>query len=482
MKFNHPEHSRHLELSLDDVFLLPRYHSGGSRLDVDLRPADFPGSSLPIVTANMNAVTGKRMAESVARYGGLGVLPQDMDLDTVARIVSHIKSAPLRYDTPLVVHSTTTLHAIEGIIRKRAHGMVVVATAAGKPLGLITYADLRNTDRYTPAHAVMARHLMVLPESASYKEAFAFMEHNRLKAVPVVDSSGLLKGVLTRDDAVRLSILQPSTDSQGKLQVAVAVGISADARERVAQLVEAGVDAIVLDTAHGHQRRMLEAIAEAREVLDDHTPLIAGNVCTAEGVRALCEAGADVIKVNVGPGAMCTTRMKTGVGRPTFTAAMVCAAEARRHGRHIWADGGVRHPRDVALYLAAGAARVMIGTMLAGTYESPGDIHTDEEGNLYKVNYGMASARAVQERSSELDGFTQARKALFREGISSSRIYLRPGQESVGAILMDVLTGVRSALTYVGADSCESFHDKAIVGVQTRSGYSEGTPHGKLRR
>jgi IMP dehydrogenase len=188
------------------------------------------------------------------------------------------------------------------------------------------------------------------------------------------------------------------------------------------------------------------------------------------------------VKVNVGPGAMCTTRMQTGVGRPTFSSVLHCAREAKKHGKHVWADGGVRHPRDVALYLAAGASRVMIGTAFAGTYESPGDVKEDKDGLLYKENYGMASARAVDNRTADLDAFDRAKKGFFREGISTSRIYMREGQESVSAILVEIITGVQSAFTYVGARTLAEFAEKAIVGVQTSAGYGEGTPHGKLRR
>jgi IMP dehydrogenase len=170
--------------------------------------------------------------------------------------------------------------------------------------------------------------------------------------------------------------------------------------------------------------------------------------------------------------------MMTGVGRPQFSAVLECADAAHELGKHVWADGGVRHPRDVALYAAAGAARVMIGTMLAGTFESPGDVKVDAEGHIYKQNYGMASARAVAERTAELDAFERAKKGFFREGISTSRIYIRPGRESVGAILIEMITGLQSALTYAGAGTLEELHDRAVVGVQTLSGFAEGKPHG----
>jgi IMP dehydrogenase len=226
---------------------------------------------------------------------------------------------------------------------------------------------------------------------------------------------------------------------------------------------------------------MLEAIAAVKAVVRGRVPIVAGNVCTAAGTKALIDAGADVVKVNVGPGAMCTTRMQTGAGRPTFTSVLVCAREAHARGKHVWADGGVKHPRDIALYLAAGAARVMIGTALAGTYESPGDVKEDKDGHLYKENYGMASERAVTDRNADQDPFERAKKAFFREGISTSRVYIREGQESVGALLVEMITGVQSAFTYVGARTITEFHERAEVGVQTPAGYGEGTPHGRIR-
>ncbi len=482
MRFLHPERDALLELALDDVFIVPGYFEGGSRLDVSLTPGDFAGGSHPVVSANMNAVTGKRMAETMARYGGLGVLPQDMDLPTVDRIVRHIKQADPRFDTPLLVTPDATLRDVQGIIRKRSHGLVVVTDDDGKLLGVVTQSDLRDRDQYTRVDRLMSRTLVTLTPGTSNRDAFVQFEQQRVRAAPVVDGTGRVVGVLTRDDAVRLDLLRPSLDASGRLMVAAALGISADAGRTAAALVEIGVDTLVLDTAHGHQRRMLEAIRAVRDAVGPAIPLVAGNVCTPEGTRALIEAGADVVKVNVGPGAMCTTRMQTGAGRPTFSSALHCARQARALGKHIWADGGVRAPRDVALYLAAGAARVMVGTWLAGTWESPGDIKEDREGHLYKENYGMASARAVGERTADLDPFERAKKGFFREGISTSRIYMREGRESVGAILVEIITGLQSSFTYAGALDVESFHERAVIGVQTASAYAEGQPHGKIRR
>ena len=221
-----------------------------------------------------------------------------------------------------------------------------------------------------------------------------------------------------------------------------------------------GADVLVIDTAHGHQTRTLRAIEEVREVAPD-APIVAGNVVTAEGTRDLINAGADVVKVGVGPGAMCTTRMMTGVGRPQFSAVLECAAEAAEHGKHIWADGGVRYPRDVALALAAGAANVMFGSWLAGTYESAADTFRDPDGRLYKESFGMASNRAVKIRNRTETAFERARKELFEEGISTSRMYLDPDRPGVEDIIDEIVAGVRSACTYAGAATITEFHERA---------------------
>ncbi|MEM9693067.1 MAG: IMP dehydrogenase, partial [Myxococcota bacterium] len=267
MQFLHPEHDEPRELSLDDVFLCPRYFDGRSRLDVDLTPDDFPGGAHPVVSANMNAVTGKRMAETMARYGGLGVLPQDMALETVERIVQHIHGAHTRFDTPLAVTAEASLRDVQGIIYKRSHGMVVVVDDAHRPLGIISHSDLRDRDQYTPAARLMSTHLVSLRDDVSNREAFLRMDDERVKAAPVVDGRGGLVGILTKSDAVRMELLAPSVDGEGRLMVAAAVGISKEAGRRANALLELGVNAIVIDTAHGHQRRMQEAIADVRRAV-----------------------------------------------------------------------------------------------------------------------------------------------------------------------------------------------------------------------
>jgi IMP dehydrogenase len=298
----------------------------------------------------------------------------------------------------------------------------------------------------------------------------------------VVEGDRLL-GVLTRKHALRAALYRPAVDANGRLIIGAAVGINGDVAGRAESLLGAGIDVLVVDTAHGHQEKMLQSLKSVREVRDRladssgvRVPLVAGNVVSTSGVIDLVDAGADVVKVGVGPGAMCTTRMMTGVGRPQFSAVLDCAEAARGLGRSIWADGGVRHPRDVALALAAGASSVMIGSWFAGTYESTGNLMTDSQGRPYKDSYGMASARAVRMRTKDSSGFERARAALFEEGISTGRMYLDPERPSVEDLIDSIVAGVRSSCTYAGASNLEEFHEFAVVGIQSQTGYEEGRP------
>src|SRR5262249_35909056 len=275
---------------------------------------------------------------------------------------------------------------------------------------------------------------------------------------------------------LRSTIYRPALDANGHLMVAVAVGINGDPATKAKGLVNASADVLVIDTAHGHQTRMLNAIEEVRNVVGPAQKIVAGNAVTAARTRQILSGGADVVKVGVGPGAMCTTRMMTGVGRPQFSAVHECSDEAGRFGKHVWADGGVRYPRDVALALAAGAANVMFGSWFAGTCESPGDVFRDADGRQYKESFGMASARAVRLRAAADSPFDRARKELFEEGISSSRMYLDPQRPGVEDLIDSITAGLRSACTYAGASDLDELHERAIVGVQGAAGYTEGMP------
>ena len=460
------------ELTYDDVFLVPARSPVRSRLDVDLATIDGSGTTIPVVVANMTAVAGRRMAETVARRGGMAVLPQDIPVDVVTEVVGWVKGRDRVHDTPITLGPSDTVSDALALLPKRAHGAVVVVEN-GRPVGIVTESDCAGVDRFTQLHQVMSGEVLTLPAGIDPEEAFGRLGRHRV--APVVDEAGRLVGVLTRKGALRATLYRPALDDEGRLRVGAAIGITGDVPSRADKLLAAGVDVLVLDTAHGHQDQMIDTLRAVRR-LNPPVPVVAGNVVTADGVRDLVEAGADIVKVGVGPGAMCTTRMMTGVGRPQFSAVLECADAARDLGRHVWADGGVRHPRDVALALAAGAANVMIGSWFAGTYESPADPMRDADGRLYKENYGMASARAVNRRTTDDTAYGRARKALFEEGISTSRMYLDPYRPGVEDIIDAITAGVRSSCGYVGAATLPQFHARAIVGVQSAAGYAEGEP------
>jgi IMP dehydrogenase len=463
------------DLTFDDVFMVPARSDVASRLDVDLTTNDGTGTTIPIVVANMTAVAGRRMAETVARRGGIAVIPQDIPLEVIAEVVEWVKRRHLVYDTPITLAPTDTVGEAINLIAKRAHNAVIVVEG-DRPVGVITESDCAGVDRYTSVDQVMSTDLLTFSDDIDAEEAFNTLHERRRRVAPVVDREGDLVGVLTRTGALRSTLYRPATDDLGRMRIAAAVAVNGDVAAKATFLAEAGVDVLVLDTAHGHQEKMIEAIRRIK-ALDLPIPLCAGNIVSAQGVRDLCDAGADIIKVGVGPGAMCTTRMMTGVGRPQFSAVQECAQAARALGRHVWADGGIRHPRDVALALAAGASNVMIGSWFAGTHESPGDLQRDSDGRVYKESFGMASARAVVGRGTINESpIDAARRALFEEGISTGRMYLDPDRPGVEDLIDTITAGVRSSFTYAGARTIEEFHDRAVIGIQTASGFAEGRP------
>lgn len=485
------------DLTYSDVFLVPSSSEITSRLDVSLASNDGTGTTIPLVVANMTAVSGKRMAETVARRGGMAVLPQDIPLDVLGDVTAWVKSRDRLFETPVVLSTSDTVVDAIHLMPKRAHNAVVVLEDE-RFVGVVRAADCEGVDRFASLGSVMRSQVLTLdsepfdeirqkadagtlaPREAkaatdqALREAFATMDASGTDFAPVL-RGGLLVGVLTRTGALRSTIYQPALDDSGRLRIAVAVGINGDVSAKAAALLEHGVDTLVVDTAHGHQGKMMEALAAVR-ALSPKVPVAAGNVVSAEGVQDLVAAGADIIKVGVGPGAMCTTRMMTAVGRPQFSAVLECSEAAAALGAHVWADGGVRYPRDVALALAAGASQVMIGSWFAGTYESPGDLQQDAAGRRYKESFGMASARAVSNRTSGDAAFERARKGLFEEGISSSKMYLDPARPGVEDLLDMITSGLRSSLTYAGARDLAEFRSRAIVGVQSAAGYEEGRP------
>ncbi len=460
------------DLTYSDVFMVPNRSSVGSRLEVDLTTPDKVGTTIPVVVANMTAISGRRMAETVARRGGLAVLPQDIPVDVIGEVAGWLKTRHPVYDTAITLSPTSTVGEALSLLTKRAHGIVVVVED-GAPVGVVTDGACRDVDRFTQLSEVMAPDPLTIPAGTDLPKIFDVLSDARISAAPVVDGDRLV-GVITRKGALRSALYSPAVNAAGELLISAAVGINGDVAGKAGALLASGVDVLVVDTAHGHQEKAVEAVRAVRSVAGS-TPVVAGNVVTAQGTRDLVEAGADVVKVGVGPGAMCTTRMMTGVGRPQFSAVEECADAARELGKHVWADGGVRHPRDIALALAAGAANVMVGSWFAGTYESAGDVH-DDAGRLYKESFGMASARAVKARTATSSGIDRARAGLFEEGISSSRMYLDPARPGVEDLIDQIVAGVRSSCTYAGARTIDELHDRAVLGVQSSAGYEECRP------
>ena len=462
------------DLTYDDVFMVPSASELSSRMDVDLASTDGSGTTIPIVVANMTAISGRRMAETIARRGGLTVIPQDIPHAVVDSVIKWVKSRHTFFDTAITLNPEQTVADAGSLLHKRAHGAIVIVDN-GKPVGIVTEEDCKSVDRFTQLHKVMSKELITMADTLDARAAFEFLNFHRHKLAPVVSASGDLVGIMTRIGALRGTLYSPALDSNKRLRIAAAVGINGDIAAKAAALIESGADVLVVDTAHGHQKKMIEALHAIRS-LGASIPIVAGNVVTADGTHDLIEAGATIVKVGVGPGAMCTTRMQTGVGRPQFSAVLECAAEAKKLGAHVWADGGVRHPRDVALALAAGASQVMIGSWFAGTYESPGDLQSDVNGKLFKESFGMASARAVAARTTGEDAFDRARKSLFEEGISTSRMYLNPQRPGVEDLLDEIIAGLRSSCTYAGASTLDEFAQRAVIGIQSSAGYSEGRP------
>jgi IMP dehydrogenase len=465
-------HDSSFDLTYNDVFFVPNYSDIESRFDVDIKSPDIVGANVPIIVANMNAVAGKRMAETVARRGALAVLPQDIPFEVLTSMIKYIKSRHLVYETALTLMPDNTVADALNIIHKRAHDTVVILDKTDRPVGIFKESDAAGYDRFTPLSQVMSAGVVTIPAGLSPQKAFEFLHKKLVETAPVVEN-GRCVGLITRKGALRSSLYKPLLDSKNRLKVAVAIGIGGDPAKKAAEIVKMGADVIVIDAAHGHQKRMVDAVKQVR-LAHSKIPIVAGNVVTAQATKDLIEAGADIVKVGVGPGAMCTTRMMTGVGRPQFSAVLECGAVAKDSGKHIWADGGIKYPRDVALALAGGATCGFIGTWFAGTHESAGDILRDNQGQLYKENYGMASKRAVTNRNKDLAAFELAKSELFEEGTSSSRLYINNERPGVEDLMDQIVAGLRSSMTYSGARNIQELQERAVIGIQSGNGYQEG--------
>lgn len=476
MRF-HEGHIPTHDLTYEDVCFVPQYSDVPSRTVVNTDTLDGTGNSIPIIIANMNAVAGARMAETVARRGGLVVLPQDLAPEALVRTIREIKTAHPQYDTPVVVGPYTRLGEAWEAISKRAHGTAIVRTEDGT---LLTYTASLHRNSLNPRSRIKSlfenmTETPLYPVDTDPKQIYNELHANDLNLAGITDGDELV-GVMTRKGALRAHLYRPNVDKDGRLKVAVALGINGDTVAETERVIEAGADVLVIDTAHGHQEKMLQALRVARKVVGSEVTIIAGNVVTAEATRDLIEAGADIVKVGVGPGAMCTTRMMTGAGRPQFSAVMECAAAADEYERYVLADGGIRHPRDAAFALGAGASNVMIGSLFAGTVEAEAPIQYDDMGRPYKSNHGMASEHAVQARYDVLSPFQQAIKRMYDEGISESKMYIDPKKPGAEDIIDKFMPGIKSAMTYSGARTLAEFHKKAVFAIQSHAGYAEGKP------
>ncbi len=402
------------------------------------------------------------------------MLPQDLrgqDLDAAIRWV---KAQPVAFDSAVDLPPSATVRDALALLPAVAGHGIVVHDERGAFLGVIEALRLGTAMPDAPIGDLLGGRSAAIEadDLDGPRAAFDLMVAADLEFAPVL-RDGKVVGTLSRTSALRSTLYAPAVDAHGRLLVAAAIGINGDVATRARAIVEAGADLLVIDTAHGHQDGMLRAIASVAG-LGLGVPIVAGNVVTADGVSDLVGAGATIVKVGVGPGAMCTTRMMTAVGRPQFSAVLETAEAARALGAHVWADGGVRYPRDVALALAAGAASVMIGSWFAGTIEAPGALAVDAHGRAYKESWGMASTKAVEQRFAPLDAYELARKTLFAEGISSSRIYLDPQRPSLEDLLDMITSGLRSSFSYAGARTLAEFRERALVGIQSAAGYEEG--------
>jgi len=465
-----------IALTFEDVLLLPG-HSMVLPTDVDLRAELARGIVLnvPLVSAAMDTVTESATAICMAREGGLGMIHRNMLPIEQAREVLQVKKAETGMVVdPLTVEPEQSLGEAIGLMRTHNFsGLPVVKD--GKPVGILTNRDVRFEKNLEQRVVdVMTRNLIVANEGVDLETAQELLHRNRIEKLLVVDEEGMLRGLITIKDIEKAERHPRAVkDGRGRLRVGAAVGVGPDREERVARLVEAGCDVLVIDTAHGHSQRVLDAVAAVRREYPDLV-LIAGNVATAEGCEALANAGVDVVKVGIGPGSICTTRVVTGVGVPQMTAVFDCCGAAKRKGVKVIADGGIKFAGDVAKALAGGSAAVMVGGLFAGTDEAPGELVL-YQGRSYKSYRGMGSMGAM--RSGSKDRYFQMAVAdeskLVPEGIEGRVPYRGPLTDSI----VQLTGGVASSMGYVGAANLREFHDKARFVRVTQAGHRESHVH-----
>jgi len=462
-------------LSFDDVLLLPNHSEVlPDQVDVSTTLVGNIRLRIPIVSSPMDTVTESRMAIALAREGGVGVIHRNMPIEKQALEVDRVKRSEhgVIWDPIYLSPNHTVRDALELMERYHISG-VPITDEEGYLVGILTNRDIRfetNFDRLI--HEVMTReNLITAPVGTNLEDAEKILQRHKIEKLPIVDEQGKLRGLITIKDLLKIRQHPNATkDARGRLVVGAAVGPMRQPVERARALADAGVDFIVIDSAHGHSQGVLNAVRLIKRALPDLL-VVAGNVATREGVRALAEAGADAIRVGLGAGSICTTRVVAGVGVPQLYAVMECAAEAQRWNLPIIADGGIRYSGDIVKALAAGASAVMLGNLLAGCEESPGEIEIFRN-RAYKVYRGMGSVAAMRQGSSDRYYQTDPRK-IVPEGVEGRVPYRGPLSETIHQLV----GGLRSGMGYVGARNLQELREKARFIRITNSGLRESHPH-----
>ena len=465
--------------TFDDVLLIPaESHVLPNDVDLRVQLAKNIRLNIPLMSASMDTVTDSTMAIAIARQGGLGVIHKNMSIAEQAEEVHKVK----RSESGVIINPffLTPSHKVqdaEDLMSKyRISGVPIVDDLETRHLvGILTNRDLRFISDYSIfIDEVMTKeNLVTAPVGTSFKDAEAILQKHKIEKLPLVDDKGCLAGLITIKDIEKvIEFPNSAKDEHGRLLVAAAVGITSDTFERAKALLDAGADAIVIDTAHGHSAGVIRKIKEIRETFPDAT-LIAGNVATGEGTRALFETGVDVVKVGIGPGSICTTRVVAGVGVPQITAIYDAATVAKEFGKAIIADGGIKYSGDIAKAIAAGGHAVMLGSMLAGTDESPGEFEIFQ-GRRFKTYRGMGSLAAMENGSG--DRYFQAKNEANKrvpEGIEGRVAY----KGSAADIIFQMVGGLRSGMGYVGARNLEELRENTQFVRMSGAGLRESHPH-----
>jgi len=464
-------------LTFDDVLLVPAKSEVLPR-DVNLQVSltEKIKLNIPVISAGMDTVTEAEMAISMARQGGLGIIHKNMSIEQQAEQVDKVKRSESGVITdPFFLTPEHQVFDAEHLMGKyRISGVPIVNNEEEQKLvGILTNRDLRFIQDYSILISdVMTKDdLVTAPVGTTLQDAEKILQRYKIEKLPLVNEDGILKGLITIKDIEKvIEFPNSSKDEQGRLLAGAAVGVTADTMKRVEALVKAQVDVIVIDTAHGHSKGVLETVQQIRKAFPE-LAIIAGNVATAEATNDLIQAGADVIKVGIGPGSICTTRVVAGVGVPQITAVYDCATEARKHGKAIIADGGIKYSGDIVKALAAGGHAVMLGSMLAGTTESPGETEI-YQGRRFKVYRGMGSVSAM-EKGSKDRYFQEDNKKFVPEGIEGRVAYKGPLADTV----YQLIGGIRSGMGYCGAANLLELRENSRFIKMTGAGLRESHPH-----